>query len=232
MEQKKQKQEEVTGLFDNQIDPVAVDTPAEMTHAWWDLSMDASLWWRRQDVCPRDAAMLLCRMNPLTDDCPEGTTTDQTGPLDFARLLAAFNDTHRANSQHRSLADWLQIARQEMLKYHSWIDEWLASGSLHGAAQASGNGTEPPVTMTRIHRLKTRHDVLDPVLDSAIQEAGSHDLNAVFLVLRRMAADEVLPFTGEIENDTLYYTNAKNKLAGLNRDALRKRLKSRAALAC
>jgi hypothetical protein len=228
MEHKKQKQEEVTGLFDNQIDPVAVDTPAEMARAWWDLSMDASMWWRRQDVCPRDAAMLLCRMNPLTDDCPESITTDQTGPLDFARLLAAFNDTQRANFQHRSLADWLQIARQETLKYHSWIEEWLASGCLLGAPQTSVNGTESPVTTTKIHRLKTRRDVLDPVLDSAIQEAGCLDLNAVFLVLRRMAINEVLPFTGHIENDALLYTNGNNKVVRLTKEALRQRLKRRA----
>lgn len=115
--------------LEQQLNDTAFGTPAlaatpENIHAWWDLSMDASLWWRRQAVRPRDAAMLLCGMNPLAEGEPEITTTSHTGPRDFARLLAAFDDVDRAAPQPRSLDAWLQIAQHQGLTYHPWIDEW------------------------------------------------------------------------------------------------------------
>ncbi|MEO6823246.1 MAG: hypothetical protein ABI167_00675 [Nitrosospira sp.] len=73
----------------------------------------------------------------------------------------------------------------------------------------------------------TGRNILAPVIDTAIRDAGSNDLQAVFLKLRELALQNEPPFNGEIDGDALCYTNSENRLAKLTKAALSKRLKRR-----
>ena len=72
------------------------------------------------------------------------------------------------------------------------------------------------------HRIK-RNSLDDPI-EMAIKRAGSTSLGAVWVHLRIIALEDVLPFTGLVEDDALYFTNDNNQPAKLGKDALRKRL--------
>ena len=83
--------------------------------------------------------------------------------------------------------------------------------------------TPAPVTQGS----KLRRNSLDPAIDEAIKQAGSDELAAVYLKLKAMALDEVMPFTGALDGDALCYTDDENNPAKLTKDALGKRLKRR-----
>ena len=88
-------------------------------------SLDARTWWQMLNVTPRNAAMLLCQLNPLrvTDD-PNGHSSDETPQGNFGRLLLVFEDVAQADKQAHTLRQWRDIAKSRGLKYHSWIDEY------------------------------------------------------------------------------------------------------------
>lgn len=92
----------------------------------YDYSMDARTWWGMQDVAPGDAAMLLCRINPLEDKDPESIFVDgdESSPKRYRILLLTFGDVKKTDEQARTLSQWLGIARDKKLKYHTWIDEY------------------------------------------------------------------------------------------------------------
>ena len=101
-------------------------TDDEMTLAWLDYTMDADMWFGRGDISPREAAMLLCSFNPLKEDSdPEITTTDETDPDDFKRLLGTFEDSARTHPGRRTLTDWHLEALGLSLKHHSWIADYI-----------------------------------------------------------------------------------------------------------
>ena len=50
-------------------------------------------------------------------------------PSDFGRLLRVFDDI-ATDGRPRTLQEWLSIARDKGLKYHSWIDEYAKSKSV------------------------------------------------------------------------------------------------------
>lgn len=78
--------------------------------------------------------------------------------------------------------------------------------------------------------LNTRRNLLDPAIDKAIENAGSHEVSAVFLALREIALEAVPPFTGFVEQDgALQYSNDKSAKAALSKDALSARLRRRQA---
>ena len=74
---------------------------------------------------------------------------------------------------------------------------------------------------------KLRRNSLDPAIDNAIAKAGSYDLQKVWLAIREAAKDGVLPFTGAVEEDSLFYVDDDNKAALFTKDALGKRLARR-----
>lgn len=93
---------------------------------WYNDTLKASIWFGLQSVAPRDAAMLLCQFNPhdvLHD--PLEVFNPETGPGDYKLLLCVFDDVAKADSQPRTLLQWLAIAKDKRLKYHSWIDEYV-----------------------------------------------------------------------------------------------------------
>lgn len=74
---------------------------------------------------------------------------------------------------------------------------------------------------------KLRTNTLDPAIDKAIEQAGCTTLANVYLELKALAIEECKPFTGEIDGDSLCYTDDENKPAKLSKNALRQRLKRR-----
>jgi hypothetical protein len=96
---------------------------AEDLVAWYAVTLDAMTWWGLGSVTPREAAMLLCRLNPHDDNLdPLIITTEETAPKDFKNLLRVFEDGEQGQSQARTLIDWHDLARNKRLRYHSWID--------------------------------------------------------------------------------------------------------------
>lgn len=90
--------------------------------AWYDMTLNARTWWSLSSVSPREAAMLLCRLDPHDDTLsPLSVTTDETSPDDFKRLLRVFEDVAHAQPRDRRLNEWHDIAHDRQLKYHSWI---------------------------------------------------------------------------------------------------------------
>lgn len=89
---------------------------------WYNNELSASMWFGLQSVIPREAAMLLCRFNPNNDRSdPLEDFNPETGPDDYKRLLRVFED----ESHQHTLMQWIAIARDKGLKYHSWIDEYV-----------------------------------------------------------------------------------------------------------
>jgi hypothetical protein len=75
---------------------------------------------------------------------------------------------------------------------------------------------------------RERRDILDPVIDRAIDAAGATDTAAVWLQLKELALSSTSPFDGTIEVDgSLSYTSIKNTKSLFAKDALAKRLKRR-----
>lgn len=113
---------------------------------WYDTSMDARTWWGLQDIKPRDAAMLLCRINPLCKhEDPESiyVDDDRSSPKRYLRLLLMFEDVANAAPQTRTLPQWLGIAREKQLKYHPWIDEYERGITETPAAPGMSEGSAP-----------------------------------------------------------------------------------------
>jgi len=82
-------------------------------------------------------------------------------------------------------------------------------------------------TPALVTKNKLRRNSLDPAIDKAIRQAGSIELAAVYLELKAMALDEVMPFTGALDGDALCYTDDENNPAKLTKGALGKRLSRR-----
>lgn len=80
--------------------------------------------------------------------------------------------------------------------------------------------TSPAVSTKR----KARRNFLDPVIDQAIEQAGSKELQEVYLKLKELALSSEPPFTGEIDGNGLCYTDDNDQRAILNKESLRKRL--------
>ena len=126
-------------------------TPQEQCIAWHDATLDAAFWLERNKITPHEAATLLCRQNPLDDsNDPLLISTDETTPADFKRLLRVFQDE---NCEGQALLEWLDVAKSSNLKYHSWIDEYLAasSGQLPSATkEAAGQKGAKPMPAQRL----------------------------------------------------------------------------------
>lgn len=102
-------------------------------------------------------------------------------------------------------------------------------------AQKQQDAKKPPAALTAAQDVtgknvknKLRRNHLDPAIDKAIKQAGNNALADVYLQLKELALAGLLPFTGVIDGDALCYTDSEDKLKKLSKNALGKRLKSRA----
>ncbi|MCY1301631.1 hypothetical protein D9M70_512550 [compost metagenome] len=154
--------------------PRSPEQQAEYDAAWWELEMDASVWWSLSKVSAMNAAMLLCGFNPNAPDAgdPENVTkhddaSRQTGPSEFRRLRTVLCDVEEASPQARTLAQWLQIARDRGLTIHSWIVEWLA---------ATGNGAPLSSPASEI----AAEEISSPRTQVLLSGISSPDIAAAF----------------------------------------------------
>lgn len=110
-------------VIDHENDPVKV---LENRVAWFDYTMDAWRWWDMQNVTPEEAAKVLCRLNPLECEDPDGIYVDgdRESPRRYKTMLRVFEDVASTSPKHRMLVEWRTIAQQKDLRYHSWIDEY------------------------------------------------------------------------------------------------------------
>ena len=118
------------------IDEEAVDAVlGEHEHriGWYDNTMNAAMWFKRASVKPDEAAMLLCRIDPLERDWqgnapdPERiyVDDDKASPDRYRLLLRAFLDVAETDPKPRTLLDWRDVAKREGLRHHQWTDEYV-----------------------------------------------------------------------------------------------------------
>jgi hypothetical protein len=95
--------------------------------AWHDVDINACRWLTLKNVNPKEAAMLLCKLNPLEDKNPEliFVDADESSPNRYLLLLRAFEDLASLSDSHRTLEQWRQIAKDFNLSCHPWIDNYL-----------------------------------------------------------------------------------------------------------
>ncbi|HMZ82669.1 MAG TPA: hypothetical protein PLX20_01950 [Rhodocyclaceae bacterium] len=117
----------VAADHDYQHDP---KLKAERVVGWWDATMNARHWFAVQDIAPREAAMLLCRFNPLEpkDQNPDRILVDgdEKSPSRYRLLLDAFEREARATQRHRTLLVWRDLAEEKGVTCHPWIEEYMA----------------------------------------------------------------------------------------------------------
>lgn len=155
-------------LPDGGIDEDAVEAMlGEREHltGWYDATLDADMWFGLASLTSREAAMLLCQLNPHDDNCDPATrTTDETGPEDFKRLLRVFEDLEKAESKARALPQWLAVAHDKRLKCHSWIDAYALarneelpdnSGSEGDAPKGGAGGAAKPEWVRQAREIGT-----------------------------------------------------------------------------
>lgn len=93
--------------------------------------------------------MLLCQFNPHDEKSdPLEVFNPETGPKEYRQLLRTFEDV-AADGKLRSLLAWIDIAKKRQLKYHSWIDHYVARSVKTACKKLIGKdgaGHEVPVT--------------------------------------------------------------------------------------
>lgn len=100
--------------------------------AWWDCSLDAAAWFKLRRVEPEHAAALLCGQNPDSKGFdPENTSTSDTVPGDYKKLLRLFKSSDYDGGACNVLF-WLTVAREAEAKYNGWIDEYLNASNVIG----------------------------------------------------------------------------------------------------
>ncbi len=96
--------------------------------AWYDATLDAGHWFSLTDVLPSKAAMLLCGLNPNEGGgtrTARQVTSKEIEPMDLQRLTDSFKDRRGSNPPPHSLLDWADFARDNGLKHHSWVRQYI-----------------------------------------------------------------------------------------------------------
>lgn len=114
------------------------------------------------------------------------------------------------------LSQWVTVTDETCRVPAETIDELLALTPRCEPSQSTG------ATTRSVHLIKRKS--VDGPIEQAIQKAGSSSIGAVWPILRDMAYNEVLPFTGRVDGAALEYTDDNNKLEMLSREATRKKI--------
>lgn len=202
---------------------------AQYIAAWWEGEVDASTVWEAESVTAQQAAMALCGFNPYMaspSEAEQVTKPDETTPDDYKRLMFVFEAKERAEPKHRKLAEWLGIARARAVKYHSWIDTWLAATGKDApsVSVSPAEGSLPSTGTT--HRMNTRVHPLRAVMDAAKAAAvSSTDYHSVWAALVRLAEADSrpAPLLGYVEGEGVKYQTDKD-IKFFTKDALRKQM--------
>lgn len=226
------------------------DVLPEFDLGWLEATLDALYWWEMKDVQPKDAAILLCGLNPR-----DGTTDPTKGEsheirmTDYVRLLDKFEDEARAIPRLRTLSEWLHIAKSANLKHHSWIDSWIASAHRSAAPdlprstessrcyeQASGfkesaehANSAMSITLVRrpAHASATQRNALAAIIQIARSHAPDpNDYLSVWAALVKLATSESrpAPLIGYADGEGILYSTDTDSCKAFTKNALRKRM--------
>lgn len=98
--------------------------------AWFDEVIHARTWFLRPVVSPNDAALLLCQHDPeeigLTLEKALHRRNTETGPSELQQLSGMFKSVSDASAIPRTLLDWIAIAEEKQLRFHSWIKTYVS----------------------------------------------------------------------------------------------------------
>jgi|GEM_PF-1923003 hypothetical protein len=173
----------------------------EYTLAWWDLTLNASRWWGYSSVKPKEAALLLCGLDPH-DPTSNGellATEGEPNAMDYRSMLRGFEDA-ALDGNARTLRQWVDIAAGQRLKHHSWIDEWIA-------AVPQGESEAPSSDHTNIAK--------------PLQRSAAHDSN-VLTALRSLGFDPKRLPKAPPGKPSEAKTAAKSALPGMSNEVFRK----------
>jgi len=209
------------------------DVLLEFDLGWLEATLDASYWWEMKDVQPKDAAILLCGLNPR-----DGTTDPTKGEsheiktADYVRLLNKFEDEARAIPECRTIRQWLLLAKSAGLKHHPWIDNWMASTGRRLDAVSAVDSHAPNTNPVQIIRTqKSRGHPLDAVIHLAqLAAVNPADYQSVWPALVDLAESEnpPLPLTGYAPNEGVLYSTDRDPCKAFTKSALRKRMNPKA----
>lgn len=197
---------------------------AESTVDWFDSrhNMSASYWMNQPVVLPHQVAELLCQLNPLHDNVtPEGHRNEETGRDEYKQLLGYFNALALAQPEHRTFEQWVRIAQNAGLTYHSWIDDYLSAvDTIAVMKEASEERTVPrqrdisstPAAGLRevSHRLKNRSHPLDSIFAKALAESlDKTDYQSVWAAYVKIAQadNRPAPLLGYAEGEGVKYSS-------------------------
>jgi catechol 2,3-dioxygenase-like lactoylglutathione lyase family enzyme len=137
---------------------------AQATLDFWEDKLNATNWWKLDNVRFDQAAMLLIGEDPHNTAMllagenrrrpndlipidyenwyvtPEGGTGRITGD-DYLFLKDAF-EAEMHTSSDRNLGYWLTLAKTKQLTYHRWIDSWLKAQEIVAACQKESTATD------------------------------------------------------------------------------------------
>lgn len=205
----------------------------EYVAAWWDATMDASVWWSAESISPINAAMILSRLNPNNEslEAAETNSSDEMGPDDFRRLKNTFEG---ALDSKKTLQAWTAYARERGLKIHSWIQVWetwvaevdannelqvtARSDTVEGAsAVETGNEIQvaPQKVGRAVHKLRSRTQPLDAEIQMAKENASQKDDSAnVWSELTKLAERATGAMIG-YSSDGIQYRGRKHQSDGI-----------------
>ncbi|CAE6878720.1 hypothetical protein [Paraburkholderia domus] len=155
------------------------------------------------------------------------------------RLLAAHskNTAHfRRPSAVTSSPGCREIYLSDFATWAVWVmklDEFppelaaLATVLAAPLSDASTAEASQPIPVAINSSFKIRRNILDPAIEKATGMTGNKDTAAVFLALKNMALNGEAPFTGQVSNGNLCYTDDNNTVVYLTKNALRARLRRR-----
>lgn len=206
--------------------PRTLEEQAEYDAARWELEIDASVWWSLSKISAIDAAMLLCGFNPnapsagnAENDTRYDDAGRQTGPAEFKRLRTVFCDVEGANPQSRTLQQWLALARERALTYHSWIDTWLAATGKDApsvptpSAEASQPSAVPDNAVRHILTRGKSVPLSAEVLEARSLAIDSDDTTSVWAELVKLAEKGMGSLIGH-SSDGVQYRGAKYQATG------------------
>jgi hypothetical protein len=167
----------------------------------------------------------LCTLNEAADVMERESGEPYERILELMKV-AAFNltlPTYELGSRQPVTYDAGRVVNESTET--RWVDlnSWLANTAITFRYPLEDARSTEKQSMAP----KRRPNLLDPVIDKAIERAGNSDANSVWLVLKEMALSGEPPFTGSCEGG-LSYTDVNNNVCVFTKDALQKRLRVRA----
>ena len=176
------------------------------------------MWFDLHGVKPREAAMLLCQFNPHDDRCdPLEVFNPETGPDDYKQLLRVFEDVANAGSQPRTLMQWLAIARDKGLEYHSWIDEYVNAAMLvqkDGELNANPGAPESDEPAAPSEKKTSKRSRITPnvaLIERCVADGAKPHIEVVWLHIRSNAGKEGFPISTANDESATYLGNRITK---------------------